>query len=379
MTKQKYIAIALFRYFPFGGLQKDMLAVANRLYDKGHQVKIFCRRWESERPEGLEIIEIKCDEHKSNHRKNESFIRKLGVKLKESAPQLFVAFDKIPGADIYYAADTCFKSKVKNERPVYCKSLPRYKHFMSIEKKIFKPGGKTKILALAKPAIDEYIQEYRTEYERFTLLPPGISNDRVNLNKEKLNKIREELKIQNSSEVFIFVGSGFKTKGLDRAIKVIAYMNHTKNCHLVIAGADKKQSFVRLAQKKQIKDKVHFLGGRKDIPELLMSADALIHLARRENTGTVLLEAAVSGLPVLCSKACGYSDYIKKNQLGMVFDIQNENQLKEISEEIIETLADKSLYKSWKENGYAFAKDQNIYSMKEVVVESIESMLNSES
>lgn len=43
------------------------------------------------------------------------------------------------------------------------------------------------------------------------------------------------------------------------------------------------------------------LKGRSDIPRFLLGADLLIHPAYNENTGTVLLEALVAGLPVLVS------------------------------------------------------------------------------
>ena len=63
---------------------------------------------------------------------------------------------------------------------------------------------------------------------------------------------------------------------------------------------------------------VEFLKGRSDIPRFLLGADLLIHPAYNENTGTVLLEALVAGLPVLVTDVCGYAHYITDANCGRV-------------------------------------------------------------
>jgi hypothetical protein len=50
----------------------------------------------------------------------------------------------------------------------------------------------------------------------------------------------------------------------------------------------------------------------------LLGADLLIHPAYNENTGTVLLEAVVAGLPVLTTAVCGYAHYIAPRPMPAV-------------------------------------------------------------
>ena len=83
---------------------------------------------------------------------------------------------------------------------------------------------------------------------------------------------------------------------------------------MVVIGQDQAGPYRRLAQKLKIADKVRFLGGRTDIPELLAAGDLLIHPAYMENTGTILLEAIASGLPVIATDVCGYADHIIRGQ-----------------------------------------------------------------
>ena len=104
-------------------------------------------------------------------------------------------------------------------------------------------------------------------------------------------------------------------------------------------------------------------------PHLLQAADVLIHPAYRENTGTVLLEAAISGLPVLCSQICGYSRYIDKHQLGVVLA---EPFSQAACNEALQAMLISEQRSIWKDNGLCFANDADIYDMPERAVDVIE-------
>jgi UDP-glucose:(heptosyl)LPS alpha-1,3-glucosyltransferase len=63
---------------------------------------------------------------------------------------------------------------------------------------------------------------------------------------------------------------------------------------------------------------VQVLGGRDDIPQLMQACDWLVHPARRELAGHVLLEAMACGLPVITTEVCGYAPHIAKADAGIV-------------------------------------------------------------
>jgi UDP-glucose:(heptosyl)LPS alpha-1,3-glucosyltransferase len=73
-----------------------------------------------------------------------------------------------------------------------------------------------------------------------------------------------------------------------------------------------------MAAKQRLGDRVRLLGVREDIPELMAAADLLVHPARTETTGTVILEALVNGLPVVASGICGYAEHVAQAKAGMV-------------------------------------------------------------
>jgi len=59
------------------------------------------------------------------------------------------------------------------------------------------------------------------------------------------------------------------------------------------------------SQASPLKGRVHFLGNRNDVPQLLNECVLLVHGARQEPLGRVLLEAAASGIGVLATDVGG--------------------------------------------------------------------------
>ena len=75
---------------------------------------------------------------------------------------------------------------------------------------------------------------------------------------------------------------------------------------------------VELAQKLNIKDRVHFAGFRNDIKEILGSADIFCMPSYREGLSRSLMEAMASGLPCIVSKIRGNIDLIKDGEGGFL-------------------------------------------------------------
>ena len=61
-----------------------------------------------------------------------------------------------------------------------------------------------------------------------------------------------------------------------------------------------------------------FPGGMDNLEELYYAADLLLHPARNEAAGTVLVEALCCNLPVLTTNLCGYAEYIISSSGGVV-------------------------------------------------------------
>ncbi|MBL8440668.1 MAG: glycosyltransferase family 1 protein, partial [Betaproteobacteria bacterium] len=49
------IAFCLYKYFPFGGLQRDFLRIALACQERGHAIRVYTLEWRGEVPAGFDL------------------------------------------------------------------------------------------------------------------------------------------------------------------------------------------------------------------------------------------------------------------------------------------------------------------------------------
>ena len=358
------LAFVLYKYFPFGGLQRDFLRIALECQARGHAIRVYTPIWEGEVPPGFDV-RVAPVKALFNHHRNEKFSAWLAADLARDPVDRVVGFNKMPGLDVYYAADGCYEDKAQTLRAPIYKRWGRYKHFADYERAVFAPESKTEILMISEVQQPLFVKHYATPAERFHLLPPGIAQDRrAPANAAEIRaEFRGEFQLADDDLLLVQIGSGFKTKGLDRSLKALAALPQAlkKRTRLIAIGQDDPKSFLLQARTLGVSAQVEIMKGRSDIPRFLLGADLLIHPAYNENTGTVLLEAVVSGLPVLVSAVCGYAHYIAEADAGRV--LTEPFAQDELNQCLAEMLADDAARARWSANGLAFADSADLYSM----------------
>lgn len=369
-------AFILYKYFPFGGLQRDFIRIAKVCQELGHHIAVYTMSWSGEIPLGFEVHSHKPRALTAPVRNNR-FQNWALKQLRVNPADIVVGFNKMPGLDVYYAADTCFEHKARFLRKSWYKYTPRYRHFSRNEREVFALDKHVVALLISANEKSNFQQYYHTPDERLFLLPPGISKDRRRPNDAYniRHKFRKQFDINDDNILLLMIGSGFKTKGVDRALLALkslppALSNKVK---LFIVGQDDPRLFQAQAKGLGISQQVTFFKGRDDIPRFLLGADLLIHPAYNENTGTVLLEALVSGLPVLCTAVCGYAHYITEAGAGDV--VPNPFQQEELNHRLsamLKNLQNPEEKQRLQNNALHFANTADIYSMPNRAAEIIE-------
>lgn len=358
------LALLLYRYFPYGGLQRDFARVAAELQRRGHHCRVYCLAWQGDelRDIDLRLVPVTA---LTNVGRNRRFLRWVREDLAMDPVDGVIGFNRMPGLDVYFAADPCFAAKVARGRAWWYRLTPRYRHFSGWERAVFDPEADTEILLIAATEQHKFKHYYRTPARRMHLLPPGVSTDRrappdaATIRKQA----REKLGLGDSEYTLLMVGSGFITKGLDRAIRALARLQgqqpQRRMC-LLVAGQDRERPFRLLARRQGVARQVRFLGGRDDVPELLLAADLLVHPARSEAAGMVLLEALVAGLPVVVTGVCGYAGHIASADAGIV--LPEPFSQDELDNALARAL-DPGLRERCRRNGLDYAAREDLYSM----------------
>ena len=117
-----------------------------------------------------------------------------------------------------------------------------------------------------------FIKHYHTPLQRFHLLPPGIAQDRrAPANAAEIRaEFRAEFNLADDDLLLVQIGSGFKTKGLDRSLKALAALPRElkKRTRLIAIGQDDPRAFQLQAKTLGVSEQVQILKGRSDIPRV---------------------------------------------------------------------------------------------------------------
>lgn len=186
----------------------------------------------------------------------------------------------------------------------------------------------------------------------------GIGVDRSKfdfiMSDSEKEKIRNELKLKKDDFILIQVGELNKNKNQIMTIQAMKKIVETnRNVKLLLVGkGDLKDYYEEKIKEYNLEKNIFLLGYRKDIPKLLKISDCLISTSKREGLPVNLIEATMSGLPIIATNCRGNRDIA--NVLVNIDDVDK------ICEDII---------KCMKNNEKFICNDIEKYGLKNIIVE----------
>jgi UDP-glucose:(heptosyl)LPS alpha-1,3-glucosyltransferase len=360
-------ALILFDWFSHGGLQRDCSRIGAKLQEKGVDVHIVCMHAEGDVPDEFQVHQPSLP-GKNKVSKRLAFSTFLDDHLGEAQYDIVIGFNRVPGLDYYFAADTCFAWKASRERNWLYRFAPRSRQYLAFEKSVFGSASSAGIFMLSPGQKQEYLACYPDAEPRITDIPPGIERNRMaGEDAQALRKsCRQEYGIGDNDILLLQVGSGFSIKGVDRSLVALASLPQEllKTTHLIIIGRDEPVSYQAQAKRLGLDEKVTFLGSRDDIPRFFQGADILLHPSYKESAGMVILEAIVAGLPVLTTASCGYAFHVQDADAGIVIE---DPFFQEALNSGLLAMLQNDERQQWKENGIRYGTDGDFYDMPERV------------
>lgn len=367
-----HVAFAIFKFFPHGGTARDLAKIVATCRTRGHDVRIYVLEWEGAHLQGVETVVMPTRGVRS-HVRQRRFADRLADHVAAHPVDLLVGMNKMPGLDVYYAADSCYEDKARTQRPWFYRLTSRYRHYAEFERTVFAPDARTRILTIAPGQDASFRAVYRTPACRFHSLPPGIERDRSEASLEAGRALRSEFGVAGTDILLLFVGSGFVKKGLDRVLRGVAALPSPvrDRARLVVVGDDKAERFKRLACRLRIAARVRFVGGRDDVASWLQAADALALPAYDEAAGMVLLEAASAGVPVVATANCGYAPFLRQANAGIVTPVPFDQARFNADLERLLSADERELMSR---NGRELAANESLYAMAPRAVDVLETV-----
>ena len=152
-------------------------------------------------------------------------------------------------------------------------------------------------------ACGEQAGEWMFDGHHFTVVQNGISTERFKYNVEKHTEIRKTLGI-DAQFVVGFVGRLTPPKKPQFLVDVFCKFAQKQSdvALLIIGDGELRQEIEAKIEHYTLQDKVHLLGVRSDIPDLMCAMDCFCLPSEFEGFPFVLVEAQANGLPCVVSK-----------------------------------------------------------------------------
>src|SRR5579859_1374286 len=138
-----------------------------------------------------------------------------------------------------------------------------------------------------------------------SVIPNGISLQRL-AEASPLN--RQELIGRDDVPLLISVARLQPQKDHVTLLRAVAM---TGTAHLILVGeGELRPGLEKLAAEMGIRERVHFLGRRADVPALLKTCDAFVHSTHSDGFCIAALEAMAAGLPVVATRVPGLAEVV---------------------------------------------------------------------
>ena len=319
--------LAIYKYNPFGGLQRDTLRLIRELTGRGHRVNILATAWDGpEPPEGTTLEPVPVPKFGTNHGRMLRFAEAFRRRLERRDYDVSVAMSRIPGADFYFAADACMKIYwAKLHSPLALRLNPRYAAFLKLEAAVAAPPSPTRIACIARRQMDDYAAAYGTPADRMFLLPPGMDPACRRPPESEALAIRESVRgklgAKQDDAVVLLVSNSIRNKGTDRAFEALGALpgDLKRRVSVWVVGRLPGGELDAMIARSGLTDRTRVLGQTDGVRDFMLGADLFLHPARNEAAGSALVEALAAGLPVLTTDACGFAPYVRE-ATGTVLD-----------------------------------------------------------
>jgi glycosyltransferase involved in cell wall biosynthesis len=191
-----------------------------------------------------------------------------------------------------------------------------------------------KNIFVSNSQLDNYKQRFTFRKEKTSVLYNGI--EVLKFMGPPVNNIRIEHKLEDDTLLSGTVGNftdGRDQQTICRFLKLLSDSNIKFN-HLFIGAKSKTQPWyfdqcVQFCKENQLEDCVHFLGSRKDVPDILPQLDVSIYSTEHDTFSLALIEAIISGIPVFANDWRAFLEITENGKLATLYQTKNENDLLE--------------------------------------------------
>lgn len=276
----------------FGGAEVYLSRLAKALDDKGIEHKVINSIFPKFLPSWLRII-----------------LFNLQV-CSTKKDRFYFSLERIICPDIYRAGDGVHKVFLRIEKK--SKFNPLHPIYLFLEKRCF--NNAKRIIANSNMIKGEIISTYGINPQKIDVIYNGVESKNIN-HESSFKKLSKEFDLDQNSPILLYVGSGFKRKGVEEFLTIISKLKN-KNIKAFVIGKEKNlKCYQQLSKDLRIDKKVIFTGPRDDVDDFYTIGDIFLFPTRYEPFSNVVLEAMSFENAVFTTQQNGAHEVLDKDYI----------------------------------------------------------------
>ena len=303
-------------YSASGGAEAYLKRLAQGIVDLGHEARLFSTSdWpKTEWPFG-EITQLSA-------RSTIGFANELEKLRPEASCAVLMSLERVLHCDVYRAGDGVHQAWL-DRRKKFETPWQRFVHgfnrkhsdLLRLEKSLLDDRGAERVIVNSQLVKNEIVDLYRYPADKIDIVRNGVPLNQFQFSAELRRKSRARLDLQPDESAVLFAGTGWERKGLRFAIEAVEASAHPKQ-RLLVAGRGDPRRFES--------PRVQFLGEVIDLLPVYAAADIFILPTIYDPFSNACLEALACGLPVITTRANGFSEIIEDKIHGSIVDLAND-------------------------------------------------------
>jgi UDP-glucose:(heptosyl)LPS alpha-1,3-glucosyltransferase len=325
------LAIIRQAWNPHGGAERFIDNALEALKAEGGlDLTVIARAWQPR--EGVHFVECNPP-YRTSWGRDAGFARAVTEYLGRPDVHFDIvqSHERIPGVMLFRAGDGVHATWLEQRArtlPAWRRASialnPHHRRLLEVERRMFTHPDLRMVICNSRMVKDDIAVRFGVAVEKLTVIHNGVDLEKFHPRlREGRATVRAELRTPADAPVFLYAGSGFERKGVARLLQ--AMTGAPPHCHAWIAGRDKRAArYQALAQRLGLTDRVHFVGGRDDLPRLYGAADAFVLPTLYDPMPNAALEALACGLPVVTTRQSGAQELIRQGENGFVTDVLDQ-------------------------------------------------------
>ncbi|MDB9828938.1 glycosyltransferase family 4 protein [Candidatus Thioglobus sp.] len=200
--------------------------------------------------------------------------------------KMYFSLERIVCPDVYRAGDGVHKVFLNIENK--SKLNPLHPIYLFLEKRCF--NNAKFIIANSNMIKDEIINTYGIRPNKIDVVYNGVESKTIN-HESSFKKLSKEFDIDKNSSILLYVGSGFKRKGVEEFLEIIAKLKNQSVKAFIIGKEKNLEYYQQLSKDLKIDKTVIFTGSRADVDDFYTISDIFLFPTRYEPFSNVVLEA----------------------------------------------------------------------------------------